>query len=99
LALLAIAKNNKYYYNNYMRIDKYLKVSRLIKRREVAKQMCDASLVEVNDKICKPSTEVNIGDKIKITSLTGKTLVVIIKDIVNHCPIDQTSNLFEVISE
>lgn len=49
-----------------MRIDKFLKVSRLIKRREVAKQLCDASKVYVNSKIAKASTEVKEGDLLKI---------------------------------
>ncbi len=49
-----------------MRIDKFLKVSRLVKRREVAKQLCDASKVYVNSKPAKASTEVKEGDLLKI---------------------------------
>jgi len=45
-----------------MRIDKFLKVSRLIKRREVAKQLCDNGDIFVNQKPAKPSSEVNEGD-------------------------------------
>lgn len=45
-----------------MRLDKFLKVSRLVKRREVAKQLCDDDDVMVNGKIGKPSTEVAPGD-------------------------------------
>lgn len=47
-----------------MRLDKFLKVSRLIKRREVAKQLCDDSDVMLNGKIAKPSAEVNPGDEL-----------------------------------
>ncbi len=50
-----------------MRIDKYLKVSRLIKRRTVATNACDAGRIMINDKVVKPSAKVSIGDKITIT--------------------------------
>ncbi len=49
-----------------MRLDKYLKVSRLIKRRTVANEACSAGRVSVNGKIAKPGTEVKEGDIIEI---------------------------------
>ena len=49
-----------------MRLDKYLKVSRLIKRRTVAKEIVDAGRVKLNGKIAKPGSEVNVGDQIEI---------------------------------
>ncbi len=49
-----------------MRLDKYLKVSRLIKRRTVANDACDAGRVLINDKPAKASTNVKTGDKIEI---------------------------------
>ena len=49
-----------------MRLDKYLKVSRIIKRRTVANEACDAGRVEVNDKQAKASLEVKAGDIISI---------------------------------
>lgn len=49
-----------------MRLDKYLKVSRLIKRRTVANDACDAGRVMVNDKIVKASYDVKVGDIIEI---------------------------------
>lgn len=49
-----------------MRLDKYLKVSRLIKRRTVANEACDAGRVMVNDKVAKASVEVKAGDVIEI---------------------------------
>jgi len=54
-----------------MRLDKYLKVSRLIKRRTVANEACDAGKVTVNDKPARASYEVKIGDIIEINM--GKT--------------------------
>lgn len=50
-----------------MRLDKYLKVSRIIKRRTVANEACDAGKVEVNDKIARASYDVKVGDIIKIS--------------------------------
>ena len=49
-----------------MRLDKYLKVSRLIKRRTVANEACDAGRVLINDKVAKASANVNVGDIIEI---------------------------------
>jgi ribosomal 50S subunit-recycling heat shock protein len=49
-----------------MRLDKYLKVSRLIKRRTVANEACDAGRVMINDKVAKAGTEVKVGDTITI---------------------------------
>lgn len=50
-----------------MRIDKYLKVTRLIKRRTVANDACDGEKIEVNGRVVKASYQVKVGDKIKIT--------------------------------
>lgn len=49
-----------------MRLDKYLKVSRLIKRRTVANEACDAGRVMINDKAAKASADVKVGDVITI---------------------------------
>lgn len=49
-----------------MRLDKFLKVSRIIKRRTVANEACDAGRVSINGKVAKASTEVNAGDRIEI---------------------------------
>ena len=50
-----------------MRLDKYLKVSRIIKRRTVANEACDAGRVTVNGKVAKAGLEVKVGDVIEIT--------------------------------
>lgn len=50
-----------------MRLDKYLKVSRIIKRRVIAKEFIDRGLVKINGKIAKASSLVNIGDTLEIT--------------------------------
>lgn len=49
-----------------MRIDKFLKVSRIIKRRTVAKEACDKGIVTINGKVAKSSNEVMVGDVLEI---------------------------------
>ena len=63
-----------------MRLDKYLKVSRLIKRRTVANEACDAGRVLVNDKPARASYEVRVGDVIAIT-LGARELRVQVTDV------------------
>ncbi len=50
-----------------MRIDKFLKISRVIKRRTVAQEACDGGRIEINGKPAKPSKEVKIGDMVKVS--------------------------------
>lgn len=50
-----------------MRLDKYLKVSRIIKRRTVANEACDAGRVMINDRVAKAGANVSVGDIIQIT--------------------------------
>lgn len=56
-----------------MRLDKYLKVSRLIKRRTVANEVCDAKHVTVNGKIARASYDVKVGDVIEISMVQNMT--------------------------
>ena len=63
-----------------MRLDKYLKVSRLIKRRTIANEACDAGRVTLNGKVAKAGTEVKTGDVIEIT-FGNKTVRAEITDI------------------
>ena len=49
-----------------MRIDKFLKVSRIIKRRTVANEACDAGRVSINGKVCKASADIKTGDIVEI---------------------------------
>ena len=50
-----------------MRLDKYLKVSRLIKRRTIANEACDNGRISVNGRVVKASYDVKVGDKLEIT--------------------------------
>ena len=67
-----------------MRLDKYLKVSRLIKRRTVANEACDADKITVNDKVARASYDVKVGDVIEITlgSKSVKVKVTEVKEVV-----------------
>ncbi|MEZ4358419.1 MAG: RNA-binding S4 domain-containing protein [Eubacteriales bacterium] len=49
-----------------MRLDKYLKVSRIIKRRTVAAELCDAGKVKVNGSVAKPARNINVGDIVEL---------------------------------
>ncbi len=66
-----------------MRLDKYLKVSRIIKRRTVANDACDNALVTVNDRPAKASYDVKVGDVISIT-FGEKTVKVRVLEINEH---------------
>lgn len=61
-----------------MRLDKYLKVSRLIKRRTVANEACDAGRVLINGTVAKAGTNVKVGDKITIVFGNKETYVEVI---------------------
>lgn len=79
-----------------MRLDKYLKVSRLIKRRTVANEACDAGRVLVNDKPAKASAEVKVGDKIEIAFGT-KNVKVEVLDIVETTKKEEAKEMFKYL--
>lgn len=62
-----------------MRLDKYLKVSRLIKRRTVANEACDNGRISVNGRVVKASYEVKVGDKIEIAMGTRTVAVEVVR--------------------
>ncbi|MBP5151442.1 MAG: RNA-binding S4 domain-containing protein [Lachnospiraceae bacterium] len=79
-----------------MRLDKYLKVSRLIKRRTVANEACDNGRVTVNDKVAKASTEVKEGDIITI-SFGNKDVKVQVLDVQETVKKDEAKELFKYL--
>lgn len=81
-----------------MRIDKYLKVSRIIKRRTVASEACSGGRVMINRKVAKPSSEIRPGDVISIRfgEHTGHYEVVDVADTVTK---EQASCMYRVIDE
>lgn len=79
-----------------MRIDKFLKVSRIIKRRTVANDACDAEHVAVNGKRVKASYDVKEGDIIEIT-FGQRTLKVRVLNVKEYTPKAEASSLYEVL--
>lgn len=79
-----------------MRLDKYLKVSRLIKRRTVANEACDAEKVSVNGKPARASYDVKVGDEIEINMGKSPLKIRILK-VVEVVGKDGASDLYEVV--
>lgn len=79
-----------------MRLDKYLKVSRLIKRRTVANEACDAGRVSVNGKTARASYEVKIGDVVEI-GLGAKMLKVRVLSLSEHPTKESAAMAYELI--
>ncbi len=80
-----------------MRIDKFLKVSRILKRRTVAQEACTEEKVVINGKVAKSATKVKIGDVVEIHYATGvlKFRIINIKETVKK---EEASSLYEVIA-
>jgi ribosomal 50S subunit-recycling heat shock protein len=81
-----------------MRLDKYLKVSRLIKRRTIANDACDAGRVLVNEKPARASYEVKPGDRL-VLSLGAHKLTVEVLDVNEHATKEGASTLYRVIDQ
>lgn len=79
-----------------MRLDKFLKVSRLIKRRSVAADACSASRVLLNGKEAKPAKEVKVGDTIEIV-YGNNSLRVRVTNVAEVTKKQESSELYEVI--
>lgn len=80
-----------------MRLDKYLKVARIIKRRQVANEACDNAHVTVNGRPAKASYDVKCGDVIEIT-FGQRTLKIEVLDVKEHVLKDEAAALYKVIS-
>lgn len=80
-----------------MRLDKFLKVSRIIKRRTVANNACDSEHVKVNGRDAKASYDVKIGDIIEV-SFGERVLKIRVKDIKEHTLKNDASELYEVLN-
>jgi ribosomal 50S subunit-recycling heat shock protein len=86
-----------YYRRNLiLRLDKYLKVSRIIKRRTVAKEACESGRVSINGKVAKPSTDIKEGDIIEIT-FANKKLKAKILNVSEHVKKDEARDLYEIL--
>ena len=81
-----------------MRLDKFLKVSRIIKRRTVANEACDTDRVTVNGRKAKASYDVKPGDKVEIV-FGEKTLKFVVNDVREHVTKEEAGELYTVVKE
>lgn len=81
-----------------MRLDKFLKISRIIKRRSVAKEIADQGRVFINDKVAKSSSNVSVGDQLVI-NFGNKKLTVKINDIKDTTKKNEAQDLYTVLAE
>jgi ribosomal 50S subunit-recycling heat shock protein len=79
-----------------MRIDKFLKVSRLIKRRSIAKEISDNNRVDINGKQAKASSEVNVGDVI-VLHLNARVIKVKVLEIKEFVKAEEAERMYEFI--
>lgn len=80
-----------------MRLDKYLKVTRLIKRRTIANEACDAGRISVNGKVARASYDVKIGDMIEI-NIGQRPLKVRVLGVSEYATKETASSQYEVLS-
>ncbi|MCB8816763.1 RNA-binding S4 domain-containing protein [Desulfosporosinus shakirovi] len=81
-----------------MRIDKYLKVSRLIKRRTVAKDVCVGEKISINGKVAKPSADVKPGDRITL-EFANRVIEVQVLSTPNSIKANEAQTLYELIRD
>ncbi len=79
-----------------MRLDKYLKVSRIIKRRTIANEACDAGRVEVNGKMARASYDVKVGDIINI-SFGTRNIKIEVTDVNEVIRKDDAASLYKIV--
>jgi len=79
-----------------MRLDKYLKVSRLIKRRTIANEACDNGRISVNGRVVKASYEVKVGDKLEIAMGT-RTIAVEVLQVADNVRKDDASAMYKEV--
>ena len=81
-----------------MRLDKYLKVSRIIKRRTVAKEACDGGRVTINGKVAKAGAEIKEGDimEIRFGNRVGRYEITDVKEVVRK---ENAAEMYRVLEE
>ena len=79
-----------------MRLDKYLKVSRLIKRRTVANEACDNGRISVNGRVVKASYEVKVGDRIEI-AMGPRTVCVQVLQVADNVRKDDAVSMYQEV--
>ena len=89
----------QYYVRGHsMRLDKYFKVSRIIKRRPVAKEVADKGRIKVNGVLAKSSTDLKVNDQIEVR-FGNKVLTVKVLEMLDSTKKEDASKMYEIISE
>ena len=81
-----------------MRLDKFLKVSRLIKRRTLAKEVADQGRIQLNGQVAKASTDVKVGDELQIR-FGNKLVTVVIDSIAEHARKEDAKEMYRLLKE
>jgi len=81
-----------------MRIDKFLKVTRLIKRRETAKELCDDGDVLINGKVAKPMSEIVVGDTF-VLSIGKHKITAKVMDVREFARKEEAAKMYTIISD
>lgn len=81
-----------------MRLDKFLKISRIIKRRSVAKEVADKGRIQINGKLAKSSTDVRVGDAVRI-QFGNKVLEIKVRELYESTKKEDAAKMYEIISE
>jgi len=92
------SKSRKEGANFRMRLDKFLKVSRIIKRRTIAKEIADQNRVKINGNVAKSSTKVAVGDELELV-FGNKTLVVRVEDLRDTTKKHESEGMYTVLEE
>ncbi len=91
-------KNRPQNWRESMRVDKYLKNARIIKRRTIAKEACEQGRVLVNNKTAKPGTEIEIGDEIEII-FGVKPMKIKVEKLLEHVVKDDYKEMYSIIND
>ncbi|MCT4787539.1 RNA-binding S4 domain-containing protein [Exiguobacterium aestuarii] len=81
-----------------MRLDKFLKVSRLIKRRTLAKEVADQGRIQLNGQVAKASTDVKVGDELQIR-FGNKLVTIVIDSIAEHARKEDAKEMYRLLKE
>lgn len=81
-----------------MRLDKFLKISRIIKRRSIAKEIADQGRITINDRVAKSSSNVVVDDKLVI-KFGNKTLTIRVDELLETTKKDDAERMFTILAE
>lgn len=81
-----------------MRLDKFLKISRIIKRRSVAKEVADKGRIQINGKLAKSSSDIKVGDTVRI-QFGNKVLEIKVQELHESTKKEDATKMYEILKE